>query len=1143
MSRHTRERGCRGSAERPVGARPWSSDPRRSLALAASVATIAGVALGRSAPWIPAASAAAIAGAVAAVTFARGLRGATTALAVVAVAGLGAARGAGETRAVDEIVERWPPGHARVGTFCGVVERSAERCDDGDRRIVVSGRPGPRGSPGSPGSRGEGRVRVRLRVPLPSSAGDPAGARATIERIDRLRAGDLVCAWAKVRHPAPLRNVRTTAFGPGHARARGFDLVGSVKSARLVERVARGRPTTRRAVDTLRARVRTRVAAAIEDTTARGLAFALLLGERAALDEGTTRAFRDAGIAHVLAISGLHVAVIVGSTLWFARRLIGAARLGSVATLGAIGISAGAAVVGALPSVGRAALFAIVAVIGPAVGRRGRAIHTLVWTLATLVMFEPAWIADPSLHLSFVACGGILLGTTPLARAIPLPSTALRASVGVSLAAYLATAPITATHFGRVGPAAVATNLVAVPLASGTLLATAAAVLAGPRLGRWPAAVAVGAGHATLAVARTAAAGPGRSRAVPFPPPWLAGAASLATLGAWTARFRSARRVATGLAIVAGTACHVGSVPEAPGVHDVRVVALDVGQGQSIVVADGSRCTVIDAGGGFGRDGFVGERVVVPALIDLGCRSIAALLLTHDHADHVGGAEAIARGFDVDVCWVGPRMRSRRVLAIRERVRAAGGAVGLAHRGIRFAGPGVGFRVLHPPGGRTVHEKPLPDLPDSPDSPDSLNDRSVVLTVRAGSVTVLLPADLEAGGERSLLARSRPGELRAELLVVGHHGSAGSTTDAWLDAVRPNVAWISAGPGNRFGHPAPSVLKRLRRRGVVVRRTDREGVLALGAPGASLDRKRHERQQEQEPRTDRARDPRPPERDLGTKHGRVAPSHPQHDPEPEQIRRERERRHDVPDGDREQERDHGPARESVHPLPQRERDVPAVELPGREQVERRHENAEPCGHVRRPRPDRPVGKIEPRPQHDPQQRAPHRGSRRDRHARRARHAFRGHQPVDEDRHRHDEAGDGAGDGDVEKGPAIRDRAAHPDDRTERPDDRGGNEIRQRGRDTVPPTREVVSGLVGTEDREDRGRERQALLEVHEGAEQGTDARNPQRRAPQERPGRRQRERGGEEQREVDRRRRAGATGDAGFPGEGARTGRGGCSSA
>jgi competence protein ComEC len=252
----------------------------------------------------------------------------------------------------------------------------------------------------------------------------------------------------------------------------------------------------------------------------------------------------------------------------------------------------------------------------------------------------------------------------------------------------------------------------------------------------------------------------------------------------------------------------------------LTVTFLDVGQGDAIVVRTaGGGVLLVDAGGRPPDGEDMGRRVVVPFLRSQGVNRIDGLLLTHGDEDHAGGALSVMERLDVRRILVpdAPQQGETfdRVLAEAARRRIP---VARLSRGLRLDwSDGAAAEVVNPAGTAAPTE--------------SENDASVVLRLRYGVTSLLLTGDAEAEAEARMAAA---GGIEADVLKLAHHGSKTSTTERFLEAVRPRAAIISCGKRNRFGHPHPDVTERLERRGVRVFRTDRDGAVTVESDGREL---------------------------------------------------------------------------------------------------------------------------------------------------------------------------------------------------------------------------------------------------------------------------------------------------------------------
>jgi competence protein ComEC len=288
----------------------------------------------------------------------------------------------------------------------------------------------------------------------------------------------------------------------------------------------------------------------------------------------------------------------------------------------------------------------------------------------------------------------------------------------------------------------------------------------------------------------------------------------------------SSRRIGSAMIATAGLVVifHPGTW-RAPWRADGRlhVTNVDVGQGDATLIELPDATTVLVDAGGLGPDARmdIGARVVAPAIWARRIGWLDVLLLTHGDPDHIGGAGAVMEIFRPDLVFEGIVVPGHQPMA---RLRALAHDDGLRWKELRagngWTRAGVTFHVWHPPAADWERRRVR-------------NDDSVVVELRFGDVSVVVPGDISSDVEATLADAIPPARLR--ILKVAHHGSATSSSDAFLDRLQPTIAIASCGRDNRFGHPAPAVLDRLEAHHAAIFRTDQDGEVDIVTDGRMVD--------------------------------------------------------------------------------------------------------------------------------------------------------------------------------------------------------------------------------------------------------------------------------------------------------------------
>jgi competence protein ComEC len=672
------------------------------------------------------------------------------------------------------------------------------------------------------------------------------GGEAIAEFADAWRAGRMLRVPATLRWPTEYRNPGLGDATRGQA-LRGVVLVGSVKSGMLVEVVAPG-GAVREAAGHARAWTRRVLYRHIGPRSGRsaGIASAILINDRSGLDAEDERRLQEAGTYHVIAISGGNIAILTVMLLSMAR--LAGLRPALAAAWAIVALIFYAHLTGAPASVARAVTAAVVYLAGRILDQRGPALNVLAVAAAIAVAWWPLTALDAGFLLSFGATLGILLGTPGIVAALGRaagfghgehtrrepPGRRLARQVWLGAAGLLAAtvcselalAPVGASIFSRVTLAGLVVNFAAVPLMTLTqlaALATLAASLLGDAAAAVPGFITDTAAWGLVESARLVDAAPWLAHEVARPAWTLIGLYYAACLWLLLARRRLPAAVCACAAYFALVALPLpltrDAVPPRPGL--LRAVFLDVGQGDATLVTlpDG-RALLVDAGGIPATSFDFGARVVAPALRAFGVRRLEEIVITHGHDDHVGGALSLARRFGPRAIREGtPVPPNEEMRALAAYAATAGAVWRTVQAGDLDRVAGVDIRVWHPP---------LPDW----ERQHVRNEDSIVIEFRYGDVSILLPGDIGREAEMLIAPRLDLGPL--VVLKAPHHGSAGSSTPAFVQATRPAAVIFSAGRHNRFGHPAPVVLARYRAAGAGIFRTDEDGAVVVETDGRAV---------------------------------------------------------------------------------------------------------------------------------------------------------------------------------------------------------------------------------------------------------------------------------------------------------------------
>lgn len=554
--------------------------------------------------------------------------------------------------------------------------------------------------------------------------------------------------------------------------------------------------------------------------------FAMLFGGYTGIKPELLEAFTATGIVHILSVSGSHITLLAGTLQWLGGLL--RLRPIAVAIVIIIAVSAYAVFAGCVPPVLRSAAMGILTFVALALGREKDARHTLALICLVMLAFQPRLIYDISFQLSFTATAGLLYLSPPFRQAMSKLPDWIAGNLAITIAAQLSVLPFLAWYFNSVSLSALLANLVAVPIVELIIIGGLMAVVIGVCLPILQNIIFI---FCSLSVGlvynmtNVIAALPGGNLTLPsgglvpgaiyygllFFFIWCA-QAKRELCKVWLRQYY--RQSTFGIIVLIAVLFCLYRQPE-----PLRVHFIDVGQGDALLLTTPQgKAVVIDTGGVLASlsDFDVGARVVVPYLKHYGVQEIEYLILTHAHDDHAGGSSALRRSFQVRHVIIGREDRREYARVFKTSLENCNSFIP-AYTGQEIVLDGVRLEVVQ--------------AMDGTDNRTG-NEASNVIKISYGAYSFLITGDLDAAGEQKLLAGGA--KVGSTVLKVGHHGSKTSSTENFIQKVKPAYAVISVGAGNSFGHPNQAVVERLRQNQAEVLRTDQLGAIVFATDGKKL---------------------------------------------------------------------------------------------------------------------------------------------------------------------------------------------------------------------------------------------------------------------------------------------------------------------
>lgn len=664
----------------------------------------------------------------------------------------------------------------------------------------------------------------------------------TAELFDALNSGDRIRFLARFKKPREFKNPGSFNY-PIYLLTQGISGTGSLVGPKWIVKIG-GKNLTwpSRIVSEARLKIDGAISVSAQGDIA-GILKAIIIGKRDGISQETRDAFSKTGLAHLLAISGLHVGYVAVIMFFFIRLLVGwwprlslfwpLQRIAAIASLPVVWLYV---VVAGFPvSAIRAAIMLTVFLVSLFSLWRRDLLSALATAVFAILIVSPSSVFSVSFQLSAASVFAIIVLTPAILEKIdrwPKAHCILQIAA-VTIAATLGSAPIVAYNFHFVSAIGLFANIVAVPFTGIILmpLAISASVFsliyAPLAVPIWKLA-AIAAGALLRFVAHLDQYG---SPLVISWAPSIAEVclvyAAIAVIVFWNRL--ACKRIIAG-AVAAFLVIDVGYWHARPIMgRTLEVTFLDVGHGDSIVVRfPNNHVVLIDGGGIKGSDFDVGERVVSPALLRMGIHRVDEMILTHPHHDHYKGLAAIAQRFRPRVLYTNGGDAPENELSdwedFMQRIKESCTPIQV------ISGSGAPTPAFSMEEGDAKLDVFAPKATEL--SILDPNDTSLVIKISYGEKSLILTGDIMEMGERILLEGRPP--VSGDVIKIGHHGSETSTSQEFLSAVNPSVAVITVGENDQYGLPDRIVLNRLNEIGAKIYRTDIDGAVTVRTDGKSL---------------------------------------------------------------------------------------------------------------------------------------------------------------------------------------------------------------------------------------------------------------------------------------------------------------------
>jgi competence protein ComEC len=663
----------------------------------------------------------------------------------------------------------------------------------------------------------EKKIRGNLRVTIPHSSEFPEPLA--------LFTNDKIKVSARLLSDKGYRNFKGFSL-KNYLKRRKIHRRAFSKSSLLVKKLEEKSYSPLRFISILRRKLQEKIEHYFSSPTSDSISSqgsvleALLLGERGRMDTSITTPLQKAGLFHLFAISGAHIAIISFLLFSILKLLRFPTRLSYIFLITSLLFYA--ALVEGRPSVLRATIMSLAFLLGKLIWKDVNLLNTISISAFFLLLINPFSLFELGFQLTFAATLSIILFFPRIMKFLPKLPLRISEILAISLTAQLGVLPFVASSFNRITFSSLVLNYAALPLI-GIIMACGFVFLALSLISPYFAQPLAQGINFLITLFLSSTNFLDRlsffSYRIPTPHPLvIVGYFTFLLLLLFPPKIQKQRLVFLSCFLIFFVLLITHPFPSLS--KNLKLTFIDVGQGDSILVEfPGSRKMLIDGGGLPGNRFDIGERVVSPLLWRKGIKKIHYLVLTHAHPDHLNGLKAVARNFRLGKAWeafspledqsyseykesLSPRVPQKRLF-----------------RGQLFQVGKVKIEVLHP-----ERAEPSVQFVD--------NEQSLVLRLTYGRTSFLLAADIGRKSEEYIIENFE--ELESQLLKSPHHGSSSSSSQQFLDKVSPQIVVVSVGEGNWYGHPDQEVIARYEKMGTKIFRTDLHGAVEVSSNGQTL---------------------------------------------------------------------------------------------------------------------------------------------------------------------------------------------------------------------------------------------------------------------------------------------------------------------